>query len=103
MRLSEAIAAALEVDDLDTAESLLDRRARLLDALSAEPLSAAERTAVVASALALTEADRRGMVALTGSIRRTEQELAELATGVSALHAYARHESLAPGFVDRRD
>jgi hypothetical protein len=103
MRLSEAIASALEADDPDAADGLLDRRARLLGVVTAEELSADERVALVESAPAVAEADRRALAALTQSLRRAEQELTELATGVSALYAYAPHESLAPGFIDRRD
>ena len=97
-RVSEALAGALEAGDLDSAERFLDERDRLLHVLAAgapAPIIPALRAAL--------EADRRGQAALLRTAAAARTELADLATGAAALRAYGPSETLAPGFVDRRD
>ena len=97
-RVSEALAGALEAGDLDSAERFLEQRDRLLHALTAgapAPIIPALRAAL--------EADRRSQEALLRTAAAVRTELADLATGASALRAYGPAETRAPGFVDRRD
>jgi hypothetical protein len=97
-RVSEALAAALEGDDLEAAERLATDRDRLLQALT----SAAPAPMMPALRAAL-DADRRSQSALLRRVAAVRAELAELSAGTSAVRAYAPAEPLAPGFVDRRD
>ncbi len=104
LRLSAALAAALEAGDADNADRWLDERARLLDDLAGRPpCSVHERTQLTTVLGAIRDAQRRSEAALTGSIAQARAELAAVATGATALRAYAPAEALAPGFVDRRD
>lgn len=101
VRVSEALADALERDDLDAAERLLAARQTLLDGLGRVARDAAP--ALRASATPLAAAHQRSHAALLTRVGRLRDELGELATGVTALRAYAPVEPLAPGFLDRRD
>ena len=97
-RVSEALAGALEAGDLAAADRFIEEREALLDTLAAgapAPLVPALRAAL--------EADRRGQAALLRTVAAVRAELAEIAAGASAMRAYAPPETLAPGFVDRRD
>jgi hypothetical protein len=104
LRLSAALAAALEAGDADGADRWLDERARLVDDLAGRPpCSAPERTQLRRVLGAIRDTERRSAAALTGNIAQVRAELAAVATGATALRAYAPAEALAPGFVDRRD
>jgi hypothetical protein len=97
-RVSEALASALEAGDLDAADRFMEQRDRLLQTLAAgapAPLIPALRAAL--------EADRRGQAALLRTVAAVRAELADVAAGTTAVRAYAPPETLAPGFVDRRD
>ena len=97
-RVSEALASALEAGDLDGADAFIEERDRLL-----EILAAGAPAPIVPALRAALEADRRGQAALLRTVAAVRAELAKIAAGASAVRAYAAAETLAPGFVDRRD
>lgn len=97
-RVSEALASALEVGDLDGADALIEERDQLL-----ATLAAGAPAPIVPALRAALEADRRGQAALMRTVAAVRAELAEVAAGASAVRAYAPTETPAPGFVDRRD
>ena len=101
IRVSEALADAIERDALDEAERLLAARQTLLDGLAQSPHAAAP--ALRAGAATIAAAHHRSHTVLLARVGRLRDELGTLATGVTAMRAYAPVEPLAPGFLDRRD
>jgi len=104
VRLSTAIAEALEARDLDRAEQLLDERGRIF--ASGPPpwraLDPAARAEVAAAGRVVLDADLRSHAAIDAAISDLGRELGGLATGAAAMRAYELAEPSAPGFVDRR-
>lgn len=101
MRLTEALADALESGDLDAAQGLLATREEVLQ--TAPGTAPADSRTLAEAAAAVAEATRRGEAALLRAIAEARAELASLGRGAEALRAYFPAEPPAPGWVDRHE
>jgi hypothetical protein len=102
-RLTEALATAVETDDLDAAERLVRERDALIESARprARALAAAARSAPALGAR-LAAADAHARERAGARVEAIRAELAGLAAGVDALRGYATGEgaTLAPGWID---
>jgi hypothetical protein len=102
-RVTDALATAIESDDLDAAERLVQERDALIEA--ARPRARALATAARARpalGASLAAADARARESASARVEAIRAELAGVATGAEALRGYASGESttFAPGWID---
>lgn len=101
-RLTEILADAVEVGDMDAAGRVMTARAAV--AAGAARAFAPDELAVIASAAAAVRAaEARVAARLRHDIADTRAAIGALAAGRAAVSAYEGHEGLTAGFVDRRD
>jgi len=102
-RLTEALATAIESEDLDTADRLVHERDALIESARprAHALAAAVR-ATPALGARLAAADARSRERASARVDAIRAELAGVAAGAEALRGYASGEgtSFAPGWID---
>jgi hypothetical protein len=105
VRLSAALADALEACDLDAGARLLEARGRLLGVAVPPVDSASEavRGVLAEAARAIQDAERRSRQALEAKIAAIRRELAELGTAAGAARAYLAEDAPAAAVIDRRD